>query len=409
MSDVFKRLEKEEARTLFKDEAMFSADYTPQSLDEVKYREEQIKEIARCIRNTMKGVRSELCVFGAPSIGKTYIVKAVLKCVPKEWAEKFQYAWLNCRSIYPLSGFQIMNEVSAQLDRSWKKGYATKDIEDWVIRRHKEKPLIIVFDEVDVLARKSDRFLYTFFDHGVSQILISNVFDWVNDVDMRIKSRSKDNRVDFGAYSKEEILGILKFIADKGLEDGVVSDEILEELAKQTHDNFAGDLRKGKYLLAACVDEAMKEGVDRVTLEHIGKAYKRVQPMRLKDILKNFSLPERVALAGFVMQRETAPINRNAPATTGNVYHYYEECAKLNGLEPVGETMMKNYLERLEGSELLAHETVSHKSRGRTNVYYSPKYDIRELAWALYELGVKFLKLGSLSEVFGGKNHEIFG
>jgi len=46
--------------------------------------------------------------------------------------------------------------------------------------------------------------------------------------------------------------------------------------------------------MSNCVDEAMKEGVSKVTEEHLANAYQKVQPMSLKDILKNFSLPERV-------------------------------------------------------------------------------------------------------------------
>jgi len=97
-----------------------------------------------------------------------------------------------------------------------------------------------------------------------------------------------------------------------------------------------------------------------------------------------------VALTGFVCQRVNRANHKygeGQPATTENVHHFYEKCAELNGLKPVREPMMKNYLKRLEAGGILAHEIKSHKSRGRTNVYYS-KHEAEDLANALEKLGI---------------------
>ncbi|MDH5688046.1 MAG: hypothetical protein OEZ48_09335, partial [Candidatus Bathyarchaeota archaeon] len=240
------------------------------------------------------------------------------------------------------------------------------------------------------LAEVSYDLLYTFFHYGVSLILISNVFDWVDDTDIRIQSRAKTNRVDFGAYTKEQMTDILEFIADEGLKKGVMSKGILEKIADQVIKEFTGDVRKGKHLIYSCVDEAMKEGVRKVTVEHLARAYKKVEPMSLVAILKNFSFPELVGLAGFVCQRVNRADHKygeDQPATTENVHHFYEKCAELNDLKPVREAMMKNHLKRLEAGGILAHETKSHKTRGRTNVYYS-KHKAEDLVNALEKLGI---------------------
>jgi len=405
MSNVFKRLEEEEVRSLYKDQSIFAEDYAPQTTKEVKHRDKQIEAIARSIHRATK-VRSELYVYGVAGVGKTYTVRALLHDIPKKWTKKLQYVWINCKNIRPISEFQVMNEISDQLDHRWKKGYATKDIEDYVIMRHKEKPLLIVFDEVDVLANESDRLLYTFFDKGVSQILLSNVFDWAERVDPRIKSRSQSNSIMFGTYTKEQMVDILRFITKIGLKKGVVSDEILEKIAEYTTNTFLGDVRKAKYLMSNSVDLAIKEGVDAVTEEYLNQAIPRVEPTSLRDILKNFSVPEQVALAGFVTQRINVSDHKYAkgqPATTENIHHFYVKCADLNDLKPVGEAMIKNYLQRLEVSGILAHETKSHKTRGRTNFYYSVR-KIEDVETALKELGLKVYGTGLINtdEFFGG-------
>jgi len=398
MSDIFKELEEEEVRSLYKNQSVFAEDYNPQSTKEVLHRQAQFEEIVKCIHITAKGVRSELYIFGVSGVGKTYAVKAILNELAERLNEKFQYAWINCKTISPLSEYQIMKEISIQIKTSkkWGPGHSTKDIEDSVIAKHKEKPLLIVFDEADALAKKLLRLLYTFFDKGVSQILISNVFRWVEDAGMRIKSRSQNNNIIFGAYSKDEMRDILRFLAEKGLKEGVISEKILEKIAEYTTEKFLGDVRKGKYLMSIAVDLAIKEGVNAVTVEHVTEAIPKVEPTSLKDVLKNFSRTELVALAGFVTQT----INVSDPkyangklATTGNVHHFYVKCAELNGLEPVGEERMKDYLERLEKSGILTSETKSHKTRGRTNVYYS-NYKIENLGIALKELKIKVYGTG---------------
>lgn len=183
--------------------------------------------------------------------------------------------------------------------------------------------------------------------------------------------------------------------ACKGVKDEVISEEILNMIADWTVNKLAGDVRKGKFLMSGAVDEAMEEKVSKITEEHLVKAFDRVKPMSLKKMLKNFLTPEHVALAGFVTQRLScawrggARTGSEKPATTVNIYFFYKDVAKLNGLEPVGKTMMKKHLERLEASEIISHDLKNYPARGRTNVYYS-NYDLEDLKKALKELGIKF-------------------
>lgn len=410
MSDAFKRIEVEETDNPFKDEGIFSTDYEPQSLDEVLHRDEQQDEIVRAIRKTIKeDARAELYVYGVSGNGKTFTVKAVLKFAPKEWAEKFQYAWVNCRTTQPLGEYQIYKEILIQLGYRFGKGrgrgFSRRDLKDLVIKRHKEKPLLVVLDEVDILARKGEfDIIYTFMNVAISLILISNVYGWEDEADARIKSRAKTDRVDFPAYKEEELSNILHFIVNKGLEEDVMSGQILEKITKETIEKFSGDVRKGKFLISSCVFQAMDRGAKIITDEHLKKAFEKVKPMSLKEILANFALPDQVALAGFVAQKlnvNDGIHGKGRPATTKNIHHFYEICAKLNGLEPVEWPMMKDYLGRLEVGGIINHETTSHPSRGRTNIYYS-NYDVNDLEWALKELGIKLPSKGGIGDFFGG-------
>lgn len=419
--DVFKRIEDKEKRSLFKDERIFNVDYRPQSLEEVLHRDSQIEKIVETVAKPTRGIRAELYVYGVSGVGKTYTVRAVLDTVPKEWLEKFQWALVNCKTIQPFSGYQVFKYISERLGAKWGKvgtGFSTKKVTDWVVRAHERKPLLVVLDEADVMANeKKFEFLYTFFNAKISLILISNVFNWTDKTDMRIQSRSRTERIVFVDYTKDEMRDILEFVAEKGLKKDVISGGIMEKITDYTIDVLAGDVRKGKYLMSGCVYEAMEEGAGTVTEEHFAKALDKIKPMSLKDMLKIFSRIVQLVLAGYVAQR----INTNsslgggeyggrmhAQATTKNIYHFYKIVAKLNGANPVGETMMQNHLQRVEASGILTHDTIHYKEkRGKTNVYYSENYETKDIGQVLWDSGIKFPLRGTTEDGFLGK-HDLF-
>ena len=109
-----------------------------------------------------------------------------------------------------------------------------------------------------------------------------------------------------------------------------------------------------------------------------------------------------MTLASFVAQQIDLRQGRDSnEATTEKIHHFYTKLAELNGFESVTETMMKNYMSRLESSGILEHETKSYeKSRGRTNVYYSI-FKVEDLTTALKELGIKFPWSGHIGELWG--------
>ena len=418
MCDIFDEIEAEEARTLFKKETVFSSDSFYSHYREILHREIQIKRISRLIVSTSKKVRDELYIFGVTGVGKTCTARTVLESVPKRIAGKFNFVWINCKNIRPVSSFQILKEISLQLKKNWGKGQgkglSTKDLENEVINKHKQKPLLVVLDEVDTLVSDKhsvESIIYTFMNANISLVMISNKFNWTDDLDPRIRSRAKTDRIDFNAYTKEEMYEILKSLVKKGVKPGVINDELLREIAEEIVDRYVGDVRKGKYLIYSCVRCAMVEGAKKVTEDHLIKAYDNVEPMSLEKILESYSKPELVALAAFVAQQVNRTdqdhgmrAGKGAPATTANIHHFFKKCAEKNGLtrdrEPVGEAMMKDLLRRLEvGGILLPPETKSYSNRGRTNVY-SSEYDVERIAVALKGLGIKLLGTGITDDEF---------
>lgn len=125
----------------------------------------------------------------------------------------------------------------------------------------------------------------------------------------------------------------------------------------------------------------MNEDAQKVTLSHVDNASSNIGSMTLTQMLANFSKYEWLALSGYVSVLRDAKIGGVVP-TTSNIHKAFVWNCKNNGCEPVSETMMKNYLSRLEGSKIIDHETKNYERRGRTNVYVSD-YRREELDIAL--------------------------
>lgn len=404
--DIFDRLKERDKRSLFKNERIFTEDYEPKSRKEVKHRDAQMDEVAECIYDTTKRIISDLFVYGVAGVGKTYTVSAVLNDASKILEKQFQCAWLNCKNISPLTDFQVMNEICEQLGCPFDKGgkgHPTRDIEEVVIARHEGIPLLIVFDEADALlkGKNTERLLYTFYDRGISDILLSNDFRWTENADDRIRSRAKNHSITFGVYSSDQLREILWFLALEGLNEGVVNDEILARIAQYTTDTFLGDVRKAKILMRASVQLAMDERVKAVTNEHLEKAIPEVEPTKLVNDLRHFSLQEHCALGGFVIQRihSGKEHGKAKEASTTNIHYFYGQVAKLNDLNPVSSTRMKGFLGRLVLSKILEEPQLkTFGMRGKTNVYYS-RHSIDELGKALEELKIFGLGDGSLVSI----------
>jgi Cdc6-like AAA superfamily ATPase len=214
---------------------------------------------------------------------------------------------------------------------------------------------------------------------------------------MRIQSRAASDRTDFKDYSVDEMVEVLKFIADKGVKEGVLDNDILREMSEIITGDLMNDVRRGKKLIHASVQEAMREGKGKVSSAEIGAALVSVRDMTLTQILSNFGKNELLALSGYVACLNDLAEKRQP--TTDSIHRYYSVNCKRRNVKPVGETMMKNYLKRLEDSKIISSESRSYGTRGRTN-FYSSDYPVIELDRALMENGV-FITTSNIDENAG--------
>ncbi len=259
------------------DESIFSnidslnAEFVPKFLP---HREEEQKTIAQAIKPLCDGkCCRNLLVFGSSGIGKTHAVKRVLEDMLSESSEVL-CAYANCW-VYDKSG-EILAKLCADLGYSVKAAENSAQLLARIKSRNEEKPIVFVFDEIDQ-ADELD-FLYSVLEEVQDRavIAITNSNKWLAGLDERIRSRFLPQELEFRAYSKEEILDIMRERRKFAFYQDTWSREAAEILDEKTAE--LGDVRAGIQLMREA-GLAAEEKASRIVMEeHALSAVKKLFP-----------------------------------------------------------------------------------------------------------------------------------
>ena len=100
--------------------------------------------------------------------------------------------------------------------------------------------------------------------------------------------------ITFPPYSYSEIENILRDRAKAGFFPGVLSDEVLEQIAMYTYEN--GDLRIGIKLLNTCGNIAEADASREITQEHFDKAIDSLVSTNISDTIDSLTDSEKELL-----------------------------------------------------------------------------------------------------------------
>ncbi|KCZ78231.1 hypothetical protein H311_00742 [Anncaliia algerae PRA109] len=171
----------------------------------INQRESQSKEIEGIInrfKNTGNSLITYIC--GPPGSGKTYTLTQILN-------DNFpSYFYINC------SKLKVKSTIYSKLIGSLKKkGKGYDDLKN-ILQKEKKK-YIIVLDEIDLLVTKKQSILYNLFElpylKGVSLLLftIANTMNLSEiSFENKVKSRMGSRRINFNAYTFDELMLITK-------------------------------------------------------------------------------------------------------------------------------------------------------------------------------------------------------
>ncbi len=268
--------------SLFINESVFDFDYLPHI---IKYRENQQKYIADCIKPLLQGRNGKnLLIIGKPGIGKTAATKFVLRELEEKGLDDDVIPlYINCWK--KDTAYKIVLDFCDKLDYKFTAGKNTDQLIKEITKLLNKKPVVIVLDETDKLQDMQILYLLLEDLNKKGIYLITNNMEFLSNLDNRIKSRLIPELLEFKPYNYEENYGILKERIVFGFAKDVFKDQALKLVANKAYET--NDLRVGIHLLKESGIIAENEGSKFILEKHVLEAIDKLKDFKVDNIEKN--------------------------------------------------------------------------------------------------------------------------
>lgn len=299
------------------DESLFDETFTPERLVS---REEQIKEIARCL-SPMKNGKSarNLFIYGPPGTGKTSVCKWLMN-------EQFpkNSAYVNCWS--KRTTHKIMEDILLQLGQMVHGRESASEL----IKKFEKlgKKVVVCLDESDHI--RDPDVLYVLTRSACNVILISNQSFPLSLIDSRIRSSLLINEIEFRSYSADDISQILKERVAYGIRPAAVDDSMLSLIARMC----SGDARVALQTLKIAAKEAESKDANRITIEEIKYAIKCSRKYKLSYLLSKLNVHQKTIYE---------ILKGNGRMESGKLFATYSKVTK----DHVVDRAYRNHMERM--------------------------------------------------------------
>lgn len=344
--------------TVFRDERVFDIDYIPETF---RHRETQMQNLKYALRPATRGSRPlNAVVRGPPGTGKTTAVRQLFDELTT--ISGLSTVRVNCQvndtrySIFARLFKHVFEYEPPKSGISFKKLF--NQIADQLVTD--DEVLIVALDDVNYLyyENEASETLYSLLraheDHSgarIGVIVVSSDPDLgvIEELDSRVQSVFRPEKVYFPTYDRTEVIDILDERVTRGFHDGVVGTNELEQVAEYTAQS--GDLRVGLDLLHRAGLNAEMRGSKTVTTDDIETAYDEAKYVHLDYSLETLSDSETALLA---------VIAEHEDERAGAVYDAFHERTDL------GYTRYSEILTKLEKLGIVETEYADLDGRGRS-------------------------------------------
>ena len=292
--------------TLFQNINAFNPDYMPENFN---FRDSQMEGMAMCIRPAIQGGRpTNSVIMGSCATGKTTALKKVFELVERT-TDKVVCCYINCQ--LHTTRFGIFSQIHKKLfgHQPPETGVPFSRVYEKVMNRLSadNKALVVAFDDVNYLfqTQHANKIFYDILRaYEEFEGVRTGIFAILSDLEFRYALDKNVNTVfipqdiTFQPYTYSEIFSILQDRARAGFYHGVISDEIIEEIANHTIE--VGDLRVGIDLLRVCGNIAEANASRSITLEHVEEAVSKQGSINLMETINSLNDIERTLLRAVV-------------------------------------------------------------------------------------------------------------
>ena len=292
--------------TLFQNINAFNPDYMPENFN---FRDSQMEGMAMCIRPAIQGGRpTNSVIMGSCATGKTTALKKVFELV-EHTTDKVVCCYINCQ--LHTTRFGIFSQIHKKLfgHQPPETGVPFSRVYEKVMNKLSadNKALVVAFDDVNYLfqTQHANKIFYDILRaYEEFEGVRTGIFAILSDLEFRYALDKNVNTVfipqdiTFQPYTYSEIFSILQDRARVGFYPGVISDEIIEEIANHTIE--VGDLRVGIDLLRVCGNIAEANASRSITLEHVEEAVSKQGSINLMETINSLNDIERTLLRAVV-------------------------------------------------------------------------------------------------------------
>lgn len=323
-----------EGPSIIAKEEVLLPDYVP---DSVLYRHSELQEISDSIKPMLKKHRGHnLFIHGPSGTGKTLCIKYLIEQLEKHSSSVLP-VYVNCWKDY--TRMAVYNRITEKMKLPLpRRGLATDEIFDRITSymENYEKPVMMVLDEMDGL--KSSELLYSL---GRTEKVVFGIIGISNDkravasLDARIRSSLRFSTMEFREYSSEQLFGIIRGRAERGLVPGSYNERILKKIAQSIERGSARIAIEVLWKSARIAEKKEKKTIDSEDLE---KALENLSFYKKTE--HNLSEEEKLIIE----------ILENGPLKSKEIYRLFSEKMKLS------DRQIRNYLDLLEKKKIIKSE-----------------------------------------------------
>lgn len=371
--DVLENIFTQSLRSkIFVNRDVLSHDYIP---DALPHREEQMTKLGSILAPALRGSRpSNIFIYGLTGTGKTAVTRYVLKRLYAKAVElnvDIVPCYINTRQ--EDTTYRVILRLGECVGlRLPFTGISTAEAYKRFVKAIDARGsiMIAVLDEIDFLVKKhGDELLYRLTRScdelskaKISLIGITNDLKLVEALDPRVRSSLGEIEIVFPPYNAIQLEDILRQRAQMAFHPEAITEEVISlcaALAAREH----GDARRALDLLRVAGEIAEREGMSRVSVDHVYKALREIERDRAKELIMTMPLHSKLVLLAIYKL-----VKEGDKTTTGEVYTYYRSLCQALGIESVTQRRVSDIISELDMVGLINAQVVSRGRYGKTRI-----------------------------------------
>ena len=379
--------------SVFRDETKLDINYTPQKLP---HRQEHLNLLNQYLQYTTAApgkMTQRILITGKIGTGKTALTQHLGKTITRKAQERqinLKYIHVNCRQCKGSLFLILQQAIQRFIPAFPKRGYSAEELLQTLMQILDENDayLILTLDELEALIRRegSDP-LYNLTriqedrpkaPKRLTLISILRQPEHLERLDPSTRSTLQQNIIHLEEYTKPQLRDILKDRVLLAFTEGAVPKQSINHIAQLA--SKEGDARYAIELLWRAGKYADSTDLIEVTPECVRKAAVSVYPSIRKDILRSFSLHEKLFLLGVArhFQRTTS-----AYVSMGEAADAYAIVCEEYEEERRGHTQLWKYVKDLSALGIIETSLSGAGRRGKTTLIGLPRIPASDLEEAL--------------------------